>query len=71
MYGRLAAELIERAGRTFLSGTRLTYSDLGRHRQSGRQPAPNDFFGGVAATPTGTFVPYDSQLQSRSLRQRP
>jgi hypothetical protein len=63
MYGRLAAELIERAGRTPISGTSLSYADLGRHHQSGLQPAPNGFAGGVAATPAGTFVPYDAQLR--------
>jgi hypothetical protein len=63
MYGRLTAELIERAGRTSFSSTPLTYADLGRHNQSGLQPAPKDFSGGVAAMPAGMFVPYDSQLR--------
>jgi hypothetical protein len=63
MYGRLAAELIERAGRTPISGTSFTYADLGHHHQSSLQPAPNGFAGGVAATPAGTFVPFDAQLR--------
>ena len=63
MYGRLAAELIEQAGATSISGTALSYADLGRKHQSSLHPAPNDFAGGVAATPSGTFVPYDAQLR--------
>jgi Sporulation and spore germination len=63
MYGRLTAELIERAGRTSLSGTPLTYADLGRHQQSDLHAAPNGFAGGVAATPAGTFIPYDALLR--------
>src|SRR5690349_18751639 len=63
MYGRLAAELIERSGRTFLSSTSLTYADLGRHQQSDMHPAPIAFAGGVAATPAGTFVPFDARLR--------
>lgn len=63
MYGRLAAELTERARPTSISGTSLTYAELERHRQSDLHPAPNGFNAGIAPTPAGMFVPYDSLLR--------
>jgi hypothetical protein len=58
MYGRLTAELIERAGQTLVSGTSLTYADLKRYADPGqRRPAPESFPGGVAAMHDGIFIP--------------
>jgi len=67
MYGRLTAELIERAGQTIISGTSLTYADLRRYRDPRqRRPAPESFPGGIAATDDGIFIPYDAQLHPAS-----
>jgi hypothetical protein len=63
MYGRLAVELLERVRYATISGTLLTYADLGRHHQSDLLPAPPGFSGGVVDISAGTFVPYDAQLR--------
>jgi len=63
MYGRLTAELIERAGQTLVSGTSLTYADLRRYADPAqRRSAPERFAGGIAAMHDGIFIPYDAQL---------
>jgi len=65
MYGRLAAELIERGGAGHVDGTTLTYIDLKRHSGPAyRRPAPPDFAGGSAASDTGWFIPFDPQLRA-------
>lgn len=64
MYGRLAAELIER-GAGHVDGTSLTYIDLKRHSDPAyRRPAPPDFAGGSAASEDGWFIPFDPQLRA-------
>jgi hypothetical protein len=64
MYGRLAAELIEHGGQTFVNATTLTYATLKRHHDPAqRHPAPENFVAGVAETPAGVFVPYDPELR--------
>lgn len=66
MYGRLTAELMERAPERAVTGVNLTYADLhGAARQ--RRPAPTGFRGGVMQVSEGTwpvmFVPYDPYLR--------
>ncbi|HEU5099299.1 MAG TPA: GerMN domain-containing protein, partial [Roseiflexaceae bacterium] len=65
MYGRLAAELIERGSTSRVDGTTLTYMDLKRRGDpTYRHPAPPDFVVGRAANETGRFIPYDPQLRA-------
>lgn len=61
MYGRLTAELIERAPQSLANSTNLTYGDIARATAE-RIPAPAGFNGGTLATDEGVFVPYDPQL---------
>jgi hypothetical protein len=64
MYGRLAAEMIERGGNTAVNSTTISYATLKRHHEpTHRYPPPADFVAGVAETPTGVFVPYDPELR--------
>jgi hypothetical protein len=64
MYGRLAAELIERGDRIIVNGTSLTYADLKRsHDPAARRAAPTNLAGVTARAEGGIFVPYDSQLR--------
>jgi hypothetical protein len=64
MFGRLAAELIERGGNTFVNGTTLTYATLKRHHAPAyRQAPPQNFVAGVMETEAGVFVPYDPELR--------
>jgi hypothetical protein len=47
-----------------VNNTNTTYRDLGAaHRPEARVPAPANFQGGTLTTPSGEFVPYDSQLR--------
>ncbi|HEU4326782.1 MAG TPA: GerMN domain-containing protein [Roseiflexaceae bacterium] len=64
MFGRLTAELMERAPEAQVSGTPVTYSRLaGRHSPAERVPPPPGFRGGTVVTAGGVFVPYDPQLR--------
>jgi len=64
MYGRLAAELIERNAPGSVSATTITYADLRRYIDPAyRTPAPQHFAGGVLPVHDGMFVPYDPQLR--------
>jgi lipoprotein-anchoring transpeptidase ErfK/SrfK len=61
MYGRLTAELIERAPETLANSTNLTYADIQRATAE-RQPAPAGFVGGTMPVEGGVFIPFDPQL---------
>ena len=64
MFGRLTAELIERAPGVQVSGTPVTYGQLAeRHQTGGRILPPPGFRGGTAGTSGGVFVPYDPWLR--------
>lgn len=61
MYGRVTAELMERATNTVANSTNLTYGDLQRAAGE-QQPVPAGFTSGTLAVDGGVFVPLDSQL---------
>ena len=64
MYGRLAAELVERALPSNVSGTSISYADLHNAADpSYRHGAPAQLRGGTQPTHDGMFVPYDAQLR--------
>lgn len=63
MYGRVAAELMERAPDAIANSTNLTYADLQRAAQE-RQPAPADFTSGTLVVDGDVFVPLDAQLRA-------
>ncbi len=66
MYGRLTADLIERAPFQAVSGTTMTYRTLGAAAAAeNRQPPPNSNAGVTVLPAAGAvFVPFDSQLRS-------
>ena len=66
MYGRLTAEVMERAPQTAVNSTSITYADLAARAQP-RHRLPGTGRNGVtpATSPTrGMFVPYDPQLRN-------
>lgn len=64
MFGRLTAELMERAPEALVGGTPVSYGQIaGRHAPAGRVPSPPGFRGGTVVTAAGVFVPYDPQLR--------
>lgn len=68
MYGRLTAELMQRAPQYAVNNTGMTYADLREaHQPRARKPAPPGFTGGTMTVSEGTwpvmFVPYDPQLR--------
>ncbi|HEX6292178.1 MAG TPA: GerMN domain-containing protein [Herpetosiphonaceae bacterium] len=65
LYGRLTADLMERAPNSSANTTNMTYGDLRRANDPRlRHAPPAGFKGGVASVHDGMFVPYDSQLRA-------
>ena len=64
MYGRLTAELMERAPGQPVNTTQLTYGNLkAAMAHQGRTAVPRGFTGGTMAISGGRFVPYDAELR--------
>ncbi len=63
MYGRVTAELMERAPDNLANSTNLTYADL-RRASAERQPVPAGFTSGAVAVEGGVFVPLDAHLRA-------
>jgi lipoprotein-anchoring transpeptidase ErfK/SrfK len=61
MYGRLTAELIERAPDALANDTNLTYADL-RRASAEMTLVPVGFGGGTLTVDGGVFVPLDARL---------
>ncbi len=67
MFGRLSAELMERAPEQPVNATKTTYAELARVAEAQhRRAAPIDFTGGTIAVQDGIFIPFDPQLRPAS-----